>query len=353
MKKQILLGVLLSTSAVFFMGCDFLSKKAVAEEKIKAASKPMAPQEAAQHDPDDPVLVKVDGKPVVYKKAFLEFAEQALKANPYLANFGITSYEAAPAPIKEQLIEAMVQQQLVTNWAHDEGIANTDQFQEDFAKTCEQVKQALLAQTFEKQILDTITVTDQEIEQEYQTTRERFVKGYGSLTVVGASFTDQAQADQFHDAVAVQQVGAFNQVAEQMGALVKEFGKISRDPRVAMSGDVPFNVRKAVFSLEDDHYFARAQEGDAYWVLQVVDRERAEYMSFEEVAPQVAEMVKANKFRTARDERLAELRGQHTVDIDTSSLGDAQADPYAALQQALAAAQGEADDQDHHVTTSA
>jgi hypothetical protein len=118
---------------------------------------------------------------------------------------------------------------------------------------------------------------------------------------------------------------------------------MSRDPRLAMNSDVPFPVRRAVFELADDAYFAQAQDGDAYWVIQVTDRTAASYMAFEEVQPQVEDMVRNNKFRMARDERLKELRGKYTVDVDKASLGGGGEDPLAALQAALVQHEGEED----------
>ena len=104
MTKRMMLCVAAGVSVFAIAGCGE-TKQGNKHEALRADGQPLAPQEAAQRDPHDAALIKINGKPVVYKNEFLEFAEQAMKANPYLANFGITSYDNAPAPIKEQLLK--------------------------------------------------------------------------------------------------------------------------------------------------------------------------------------------------------------------------------------------------------
>lgn len=342
----VLLGGVLISAAI---GCNPFSggaSKSVQREVLKADSDPMAPEEAAEFDSNAPVVIKINGKPAATKEEFLEFTEQALKANPYLANFGITSYESAPAPIREQLFEAMVQQKLITQWGRDEGVANETEYQTTLKKTIEQLKQALMAQTFEKQILADVVVNANEVAQEYETNKERFIKEHGSATVVAAQLDDADAAKVLYEMVAEEQSRSLNDAAEELGAEVKEFGKVSRDPRLAMGSDIPFPVRRAVFELADDQYFGQAQDGDTHWVIQVVDRNKATYMTLEEVQPQVEDLVRNNKFRVARDERLKELRGKYTVDVDKSSLGGSGEDPLAALQAALAQHEGDGEEAD-------
>ena len=244
----------------------------------------------------------------------------------------------------------MVQQKLITEWGRDNGVANSAEFQKLFAKTVEQLKQALMAQKFEEKILNTITVSSDEVEKEFNTDRQRFIKEHGSVTVIGAACKSDAQADEMFKSVAVTEQKAFNDAAQAMGVEVKEFGKISQDPRLAMGSDVPMAVRRTVMELSDDTYFGKAVEGETHWVLQVLDRQAPVYLTLAEIESQLKELVKNNKFRKVREERLKELRDSYTVDVDKSSLGIDGPDPLAQLQAAMA--QG-LDTEEHAPTTSA
>ena len=91
---------------------------------------------------NDPVLLKIDGKPMLRKGEFMEFVEQAIKANPYLSQFGINSYDNAPEPIRQQLLDAVVQQKLIAVWGQAHGLDKTSQYQESYEKLVEQLRHA-------------------------------------------------------------------------------------------------------------------------------------------------------------------------------------------------------------------
>lgn len=321
---------------------------------LSPADAPLKPEEARTLDPSDPIVLKIDGSPVCTKSEFLEFAGQAMAANPYLAQFGITSYDTAPDPIKEQLFEAMLQSKLVVRYSTDQGIANDPEFTEALAKAMKQIKQALMMQLFDKKVLEQIVVTDEEVAAKYEEVRERFVKEHGSMVAVGAKFMSEDKAKVFHHLVVNTQEGSFEELAEEAGAQITNFGKVSQDPRLAMQSELPIPVRQAIFTLEEGQKFAQARDGDDDWVIMVTDRVEPVYATLEEVVDQVREGVRGEKFRVAREERMSEVRGKYTIDFDQTSLKSQQPDMselMAALNKQTDAAE-QADAEEHPVTTS-
>lgn len=299
---------------------------------LAPAGMPLKPDEARAMDPNDPVVLKIDGSPVCTKSEFLDFASQAMAANPYLAQFGITSYETAPEPIKEQLFEAMLQSKLVVRYSNDQGIANQAEFQESLAKAMSQIKQALMMQLFDKKVLETIVVNGEEVTAKYQEVRERFVKEHGSVTAVGAKFTSEEKAKVFYHLVANTKEGSFDELAAEAGAQITDFGKVSRDPRLAMQSELPIPVRQAIFEVKGGQTFTQARDGDDDWVIQITDSVDPVYATLEEVEEQVREGVRGEKFRVAREERISEIRGQYMIDFDHTSLQSAQPEMSAMLE---------------------
>ncbi len=324
MKKLLLLAACAS-AALCISGCKFWGQSNGNGSNGGAVS---------HNNPNDPVLVKIDGKPVLHKEEFLEFADQAMKANPYLASFGITSYESAPEPIRQQLLDAMVQQKLIAIWGQAQGIEQTVEYKEMYAKLVDQLKQALVAQSFDKKIFDTVSVSDEEVLAKYEEMRSQMVKDPGSVKAVGVSFKSEEKANVFFDLVVNKEEDSLLNLAKESDATVVDFGSVSLDSRQPAEG-IPSAVRKALVGLGEKQYYAQAKDGDIYWVVQVIDRVKPTYMSFNEVQEQLAGMVKQEKFRAIREARINEIRGGHTVDIDNSVLGSGQ-DPFAALQQMLA-----------------
>ncbi len=326
--KKILVLAAIAAGAVT-TGCNLLFWQTKTSEAVTAAG----------DDSTDPVLLKIDGKPMLRKGEFLEFVEQAIKANPYLSQFGISSYDNAPEPIRQQLLEAVVQQKLIAVWGQSQGLDKTAQYKESYEKLAEQLRQALIAQAFEKQIFDTVMVSDAEVRDEYERSHDRMIKDPGSVKAVGVSFTSEEKSKIFYDLVAKKEEATFNNLAKELSVDPIDLGSISLDPRSGASATVPAVVKRALMELGENEYYAQAQDGDVYWVVQVTDRVKPTYFAFDEIAQELAAQVRHEKFKTIREARVNELRAGHTVDIDKSSLGEGQ-DPMALLQQLLAAQGG-------------
>jgi len=286
-------------------------------------------------DTTNPVLLKIDGTPVLRKAEFLDFCEQAMKANPYLASFGIMSYETAPEQIKKQLFDAVVGQKLITCWGVEKNVEHSAEYKDMYAKMAEQLRQALISQSFEKDIFEAITVSEEEVLEEFNRSRDQMIKDPGSVKVVGVSFADEEKAKVFFDLVARKEEATLARLASESHADVVELGTVSLDLRAPAAAPVTIGMKRALSSLKDDEYYAQTREGNVHWVLQVVDRVKPTYLSFDEVKDQVASQVRHEKFKVVREARVNELHNAHKVEIDDSSLAGGQ-DPFALLQQMLA-----------------
>lgn len=334
--KRLSILTLCASAALVSSGCALFWQSA---EKVQGAQT----AQQATDDQNNPVLVKIDGKPVLRKEEFMDLANQTIKANPYLSSFGITSYESAPAQIRQQILDAVVQQKLIVEWGRTKGIDQTAEYKEQCAKVVESVKQALITQTFDKGIFENVVVSASDVTEAFEKNRDQMIKEQGAVKAVGVSFTSEEKAKVFYDLVANKQEDSFVNLAKESGVSVVDFGSIEFGPRAKNDSKVPAAVKGALMELAEGDYYAQAKEGDNYWVVQVTDRMQPTYYSLDEVREQLTTMVRHEKFKTVREEQVNKIRSNHTVDIDSSVLGESE-DPMALLQQLLAARQGGADE---------
>ena len=331
--RLIALGVVLSMSG----GCEFFNRstsEAPAADSITTDDVPMTPEEVTASDPNDPVILKIEGKAVGRKEEFLQFASDFIKATP-LAQFGLSTYESAPAPIQEQLFNAFLEQKLISRWGYDQGLQHDQEFKDTLEKLLERIKQELMAKTFEKRIFDGIQVNDKDIQETYTKNRERFIKEPGSMTVRGAGFDADEKASVFQHLMSEQGGDAFQKLAEESSGEFKDFGNVSTDPRMAFTSPLPPALRAMVFSMPAGQEYGRAVDNNVHWVVQIVSRNEPVYSPFEEVREQVTMGARTEKFMKEREGELKKLRDRYTVDSDTSMLVSASAaapaNPFAAL----------------------
>ncbi|MGD1997751.1 MAG: peptidylprolyl isomerase [Candidatus Dependentiae bacterium] len=331
MKRVYLVGRLMALGALLSMtsGCDLInrllgskqsaSNMQTAAAGLKAETEPLSPADIMEQNSNGPVIVKIEGKPVGYKDEFLQFAQDFIKATP-LAQFGLNDYASAPAPIKEQLFNAYVEQKLVTRWGHDEGVEHEAEYKETLNRLLARIKQELMAKTFEKRIFDSITVSDEEVRSTFEKHKERFIKEQGGLQVIGAGFDADEKATVFQHLLNEGSNRSFEELAKESSGEFKDFGRISTDPRMAFTSPLPPALRATVFSLDKNDTYGRAVDGDTHWVLKVTDRSEPTYSSFDEVREQVTMGARTEKFMQEREVQLKALREKYTVDIDNGPL---------------------------------
>lgn len=337
-------------------------------EKIQADTEEVNYEVKKQEEKDgsdDPVLVRINGQPSMRRSELRTFGEQAVKSNPYLSNFGITSFESAPAQIREKIFDALVQQKLIGKWADKYAIADRKEFQDDLRSMIANVRQALMAQAFEKEVLEEVSVEESDIRNEFNKDKERFIKEPGTVCVQSICFKDQASADRFKAMIEDNGKDKFADYArEESNGEFKDYGIFSQDPRLAYAHEMPQELKQVAMSADKETLELVQQGDDMFWVVRAHDKKDPSYYDFEEIKPQLEQVVKTEKFRKLREERIDGLRSEFTVDIDQEALkqeneAEGAGDQLAMLQQLLQNAQvqqADGDDSDQSgrsITTSA
>lgn len=276
------------------------------------------------------VLVKIDGQSVGTYDEFIAFANQAVQMHPYLAQFGINTYEKLPNELREQFLDAFVKQKVVEAWGRKTNITDSAEYKEAYARAQREVSRALVLKQFEKGILSGISVNDQDVRAEYEKNRMQYVQAPETTSVVGAKFKTQQEAQAFFDRVkAVQVMTNFDAQASSAGGMVTDLGAFSADPRVPGSKDLTMPMRRALFqSKKEQGKFVMVTDGDAFWVLFKKEETPAQYYPLEQIAQNIHEQLMHKKFSEAFEERIAKIRAEMTVDVDAAPLAKTpQAEP--------------------------
>jgi hypothetical protein len=141
----------LAGSLLFLTGCFGGEKKELND----------ANQACVTSDKGD-LLLSIDGKPVLYVQDFEEQKAMAMQSDPRLQMI----LQVMPNADKDMIFEALKSAHVLKEWAHRQGIDQTD----DFKKDLQNIKEAYFIQMCMKayQEAHPITVTEKEAREYYE-----------------------------------------------------------------------------------------------------------------------------------------------------------------------------------------
>lgn len=296
-------------SLVVFPGCWFNSAKKQDD----------AQQAASVADADTSTeLCSINGKPVITEEKLTKVMMQQLQQNPY---FKGASVESLPAAIKENFFREMVKHELILAYAEKQGWHNEAEYQKELAEMMVMVKRAKDAQWFEKQIYDTITVSDSEVASDFRENKDRYVKTPGGVMTLGARFNTEAQAKAFAEKAPTVEAAFEKAATADKNASFKSFGRIGKENNAGARGGyhpamAPIAIRDASIA---NNKFPRVEvvtSGKEYWAVLFADKKEAEHFELSEIKAQIADMLKAKKFREALEKKIQLLNDEMTVHIN-------------------------------------
>ena len=308
-------GSALVLSLAVLSGCEMFKKK----EDAQATSKAAGADKAA----DSKVLCKINEKPVIKETDFINNLNQMLQANPYFRGAGI---DALPMTIKRKFFDELVKQELIVAHETKNNVENDKEFIKALDEMLKLVKRSLMVQFFEKKIYEGIKVNDNDISKHFNENKERYTKDPGGVLVVGAKFSNDAQATEFLTA-AKHNVAGFEKLAKATKhASFKDFGRVSKGPQNQQRGlpmdSTPAPVKESAFAMHKLPGVEKVKVGNEIWVIRASDKQEASYFQLDEIKPQVEAMLKNNLFRDALDKRLKDLKGEFKISVDEEYFKD-------------------------------
>jgi hypothetical protein len=257
------------------------------------------------------VLCSINGKAVINEADFLNNLNQMIQSNPYFK--GATA-DSLPKELQRKFFEQLVMQALIEEHANSNAIEKNPNFIKAYHEAEKQLKSALKVQVVEKEIYDSISVTDAEVTKHFDENKERFIKVAGGALAIGVRFdTDQA-ADAF--LAKARGAGAdFEKLGkEDKAGKFRDFGRVSKDARGGMQFEiVPAPIKEAVLAMPKYPHIEKVKSGKDIWVIKASDKKNTEFFELSEVRPHIENMLKSNKFKDVLDARLKDIRSKLTV----------------------------------------
>lgn len=257
------------------------------------------------------VLLSISGKPVITEKAFDEYYEQFVSSNPQLQ----AMIQFMPNA-KKEIFNGMANERILIAWGEKNNIQNNADYQKELAQAMRMIKTNLAAKQFEKDIIGTITVTDKEMKDYYESHKDpELVVSPGGIKAEGKQFATKEQAQALFDKIK-DNPKEFKAAA---GKEIKEFAPVNK-----MSFDVDEKVKDSLLAVSSFPKVVMVEASDKkYWVVVALKKEEAQFRSFDEIKDGIKKMIEREKVMKIYAEKIAELKKEYNVVEDISSLEQA------------------------------
>jgi len=307
--------LMLSASLLFLPGCDLLKQK---EEKASTSAKPVAQSsaqkeqagiDAQQGAPVGEVLVTLyDGKESkATVKDFELYMEEFLEAQPQYRAI----IEFMPGA-KENIFEGMVNELLLTEWAHNNKIDQKKEFLADLDKIMKYGKRSLYVKYF--QDAHPISVSAGEVRAYYDENKNaipRLMVTPESVKARAAIFKDKAEAEAFYNKVKDGKSDFVAKAGEDK-ATVKDLGEVT-----AQSFEVDGQLRKKVLEAKKFpaiELITLADNTNA--VVEILSRTEPQYVPFDEIKDEIENVLKQQKGAELLMKELEKLKQEFKLNVN-------------------------------------
>ncbi len=311
MTRVLLSGVLL----IVFSGCALLDQVRGWFSPVKSAEgSPMAVEVGEDKDLG-PVLVLIDGEAVLYKGEFDAYLTQMLQMYPQLK--GVLTPETLPEPLKKNVLQKLIDQELIVAWAKKSNVEQSQEFKKSFDEAIKVVKKHIMIQSFEKSIMDKIEASDSEIRAEFDKNKKRYIKSPGGTSLAGIKFDSAESAEEFLGKVKGKEKEFEDLAQKESSENFRSFGRIDKDSTFP---GLPDAVKNAALAVNKFPTVKTVKDDKVTWVICVANRTEAEYKKLDEVKGDIELMIRSQKFQKEVEKRVENLKKEHKVEIKEEHL---------------------------------
>lgn len=309
-----------------FSGCHFIDS--IKERFFQKKEAPQTYTEEATSDQRGPVVVLIDGDPVLRKSEVDAYLNQMLQFYPQLKQ--AMTAETMPVSFKKTFLNKIIEQELIIAWGKKEKLEEQESFQKSFEEAVKLVRRHLMVQQFEKSIIDTIEVTDAQVRSDFDTNKARYVKAAGGIVVSALPFEKEVDATAFMSKIDGRE-SEFGSLAKNEKVELKSFGRVNEETQIR---ELPHTVKEAVLKHKDSFpSVISVQDGSIMWVVNLTDKKEPEFFEFDEIKGQIEGMLRNQKFQEVLGKKMEELQSSFTVDIKEEHLANSEKSPFEMIAQ--------------------
>lgn len=308
-----------------FEGCDWVAKKEVGQLTSVLENNQL-------EDKTDHILFSLQGKPVITLEQFQKHLQIIAQANPH-----VRSMIQVPQ-MQYNIFSGMMSQELLKEWAKEQGITEKKEYQQDFAMMTALIEYELAYKYLQEEINQSIKVTAADIKAYYDTHKDStpdLIIHPGGVKAIAVAFEHQTEADTFTQKELLRN---FQHVAQSAGYKVIDFGLVNQ-----YSIDIDKTIKEQLAQVKTVPSVVRVKtEDNKFWVCLVTAKEPAQYRLLQEVESAIEQNLKNEKMKLVFGQKIEALKIVYKAQEDSSYFNP----------QKTVIPQNKIDDVDNHNMTS-
>ena len=309
--KLSLLGVLLLSAPACWKGlsCD---------------KKELTVQDAEDLNDGSEALVTVGGKTKLTVKSF-----EALLDSLAAENEQFKMMIQFMPDIKEQIFDAKKNAIVHSEWANNEGVADSDEFKKKYKMICDSVKDQLNHEFFTKS--HKVEVSDTDAKKFYDENKDkdqRLAKSPAGTKAESITFTSKDAANAFKAKVTS---ANFDAAAKAENLTVKDLGLVTDS-----SFQIGSDAKKAILDAKAGTVLVAKDDKD-YLVINVTAKAAAEYHEFDKVKDRLKQMLQGQKTEEAVQKATEDYSKKIGLKTNTKYFEDVKKQREAEAKQAAEA----------------
>jgi hypothetical protein len=317
-----LYSTFLSLCIVTLPGCNPLDLiRSMFEEKKTTPRQTYEPQNGSSDtpsitqkrivDPNDTVIVSMNGEPLVTQQDLDREFEILLNDNPQLKQVLPFIPEA-----KTNLLEGLTKQAIVDRYVEENNIDKQVEYQQELDKTLTSVRRMLNTKYIQNEL--DVNISDKDVRTFYDTNKETMpdlLISRGGIQTKGISFDTEQSAQDFLNRA--KNLG-FEKAAEQnnLTKKIQDFKFVNEQ-----SLGINDNLKKAILKITSVPTIRMYKVDDkTFWIYFASNKKDPEYRPFDQIKPALTQFVEREKKMEKFNEKVDALKEEYNVVINEKAL---------------------------------
>lgn len=270
-------------------------------------------------DDGSPVLMRIDGRPVLTVNSINADFERLVEENPQFKQVLPFMPDA-----KMNFFKGMISQQIIDEYIHRNGIDSSPEYQREFAKTMDQVKHMMNMNHFSER--HPVEVSETEVRRFFDENKDKIpdlMQSQGGVKAEGVSFNNEDDAKAFL-AKAKEASASFEKIAADAGyaSHYNDFKLVN-----AQSPQIDPALKAKILRTTTFPSVELINAGNDWWVIHAESKVEPTYVSYDQVKPMLQEHLKKQKQMETFEKVIDTYKEKYGVEIDDAPLKNNEQQP--------------------------
>lgn len=265
------------------------------------------------------VIVEAFGKPYIAEDALDKKLQQMLQSSPSTRGMDAATL---PAGAKVKFLKDWVNFLLIKDvWGKEHNVENDAAFKKRYDDAVEALKDSLIIDAFVQDLKKDVSVSDEEVSEEYHSNKDRFIKTPGGVNCAVVEFSDAASAKALQkQAQDASSLSEFQRLAVDGKFSALGFVDVSGASSNAHVAKLPTEVKRVIFGKHSESVVFVPAE-DSYYVVFMSERREPQFHSLDRIGGQLKSELEESKHLESLNNALESLRNKANLVIKMDVLG--------------------------------